>query len=865
MKIQSAIILAGIVMLGLISCRPSLPEKDNKVLINTNWIFREVGKFEWLNATVPGCVHTDLLENKKIEDPFFKVNEKKLQWIDKKDWEYKTTFSLGSQTLAKQNIRLRFDGLDTRADVYLNDSLIIKADNMFREWKVNCKSLLKSHGNELRVVFHSPTKTGLERLKKLGFALPATNDQSELGGMGNDKVSVFLRKAPYSFGWDWGPRLVTSGIWRSVYLETWDNAKIDNAHYQVKSIAKDKALLLATFEILSSGTQKIKLTLNETKNNLKLINEEVELHDGSNVITREFEIKNPKLWWSNGLGEPYLYSFTANIENYSQSFSKVNSSFGIRTIKVIQKPDSVGKSFYFELNGIPVFMKGSDYIPNDIFPTRVTDEKYEMIIKSAVETNQNMLRLWGGGIYENDIFYDLCDKYGILVWHDFMFACSMYPVDSVFNENIKQEFRDNIKRLRNHPCIALWCGNNEMDSGWAEGNDKGGWGWRNGYTAAQHKYIWDGYMKIFYETLPNTIKQLDTTRFYWPSSPIADYSVYGQWTLKTGDLHYWGVWHGKEPFEMFREKIGRFMSEYGFQSFPSFNAVKTYSDSSDWNIESEVMASHQRSGVGNMLIKKYMDMYYKTPKDFKSFLYVSQVQQAEAIKMAIEAHRVRMPVCMGTLYWQLNDCWPVASWASVDYYGEWKALHYYARKAFSKILVSPRIEGKNFAVYAVSDSLNEFNGDLEVKLMDFDGKVIFTNKFEVVVNANTSTPLLTFPVDKLAGNANKNKLVLVTTLYNNNKVLSSNILYLSLFKDLELEKPKLETSIEQINGGEYMVHLKTDKLAKNVYLSIDSQGSFSENYFDLIPGETASIKYTSNITIVGFDKKLKIQTLVDTY
>jgi len=849
----------------IMGCESINKEKMIIIEINNGWRVSALGKNEWLKAKVPGCIHTDLLSNKKIEDPFFRTNEKKLQWIDKVTWEYKTSFSISNDVLTRQNVRLNFKGLDTYADVYLNNKLVLKADNMFREWKVDCKKYLIVGKNTIIIIFHSPTQIGLEKLVKLGFQPPAANDLSEIGGMGKNKVSIFSRKAPYQFGWDWGPRLVTSGIWRPIYLEAWDSAKIENVFFQVKSVNKSLSVISASIEILSSSDQKLELTLTDVNNEKKLIKQEFSLKKGENISSFNFNIDNPKLWWTNGLGEPYLYKFTSALFQNNKVIDRQTTNFGIRTVKLIQKPDSAGKSFYVELNGVPVFMKGANYIPNDIFPTRVTARKYWRIISSAAKANINMLRVWGGGIYENDIFYDLCDQKGILAWQEFMFACSMYPVDSNSIQNIRQEFIDNVKRLRNHPCIALWCGNNEIDAGWAEGNEHGGWGWKQRCNAAQHQILWDSYKKIFYKTLPEVLGNLDSARFYWPSSPIAGFSDYGKSSLTSGDFHYWGVWHGKEPFEKFAERIGRFVSEYGFQSFPEFKTVKSYTIPEDYSIESEVMASHQRSGTGNMLIKKYMGNYYKSPKDFESFLYVSQVQQAEAIKSAIEAHRSRMPYCMGSLYWQLNDCWPVASWSSIDYFGRWKALHYFAKKAFNKFLISPRIEKDKIVIYAVSDSLDPFNAQLKLKLTDLKGKVLNSIQSTVAIKSNSSTKIYETETKSLLQDADPCNIFLFAELKINDRTLSDNIFYFVHPKDLVLPKPMIKTKVEKAGNCFHLI-LESNELAKNVYLStIKGEGFFSDNYFDLIPGKKVIITFSPIRPIDNLNKILVIKTLTDTF
>ncbi|UUZ86276.1 hypothetical protein LJK88_24420 [Paenibacillus sp. P26] len=416
------------------------------------------------------------------------------------------------------------------------------------------------------------------------------------------------------------------------------------------------------------------------------------LAQGMNRVELEVRVEQPKLWWCRGLGNPYLYTFQAQPLDRDRIVAEKSVRTGLRSMKLVRQQDVEGTSFYIELNGLPVFAKGANHIPNDSFITEVTYERYKHEVGAAVESNMNMLRVWGGGIYEQDAFYELCDEYGSLVWQDFMFACSMYPGDEAFLANVRAEAEENVKRLRNHPCIALWCGNNEIDTAWSHYDEQAGWGWKQQYTADLRERIWADYEAVFHRILPEAVEEYAPGTAYWPSSPMTgltgDRTQHAHSSTTSGDIHYWGVWHAVEPFEKYNVHIGRFMSEYGFQSFPEYRSVRAYAEEKDLALESEVMLAHQKNGRGNQLIKQYMDMYLPGPKDFPSFLYLSQVLQAEAMKTAIEAHRRRKPFCMGSLYWQMNDCWPVASWAGMDYYGRWKALQYYAKRSFSDILLS---------------------------------------------------------------------------------------------------------------------------------------------------------------------------------
>ena len=832
--------------------------------INKNWQFRKADENKWLPAQVPGTVHTDLLTNKKIADPFYRTNERDQQWIDKVDWEYKTNFSVDNQLLQKERIELVFKALDTYADVYVNGMLLLSADNMFREWKADCKNMLKKGENEIMVHFFSPVMVDLPKLEKLGYQLPAVSDQAEIGGLGNKLVSIFARKAGYHYGWDWGPRFVTMGIWRSIFLQAWDSGKICDVQIIQKQVTKEEAKISAVFEIESTGTANGNISIQLGDKEITVTQKTISLKPGLNFIAVYFDIKNPKLWWCNGLGEPHLYLLTGMLELDGKICEKRKIKIGIRTIKVVREKDEAGKSFFFELNGVPVFAKGANYIPNDNFLPRVSTEKYEHIIESAVEANMNMLRVWGGGIYENEIFYDLCDLHGILVWQDFMFACAMYPGDEEFLNNVKREAIQNVKRLRNHSCLAIWCGNNEIDAAWSH-ESPGGWGWKERFSEEIQNKIWQDYENIFHKMLPEVIKSYDPKTFYWPSSPLADFGVRSTDFSTSGDMHYWGVWHGKEKFSNYEKRIARFMSEYGFQSFPEFKTVKRFTVASDWDIHSKVMNAHQRSEKGNQLIKEYMGEYYIIPNEFKSMLYLGQVLQAEALKIAIEAHRRNKPYCMGSLYWQINDCWPVASWSSIDYYGRWKALHYYAKKAFQDVLISPTIDNEILKVCIISDRLESLNATLVLKLKDFSGNVKWQENIAVNIAANSSKSFYESTVEELVKNVSKKGIFFRVSLIQDDIVFSENVLYFLPTKDLDLPEPNITTSITKYDEG-YRIKLISNKLVKNVFLYFEEiDGFFSDNYFDLLPGEDVKIDFLCKKDWENISNYLKLKTIRDTY
>ena len=818
------------------------------VPLKANWKFREVGKESWYPATVPGCVHTDLLVNRLIDDPFYRDNEQKQQWIGKTDWEYQTHFAVTRDVLDREHLELVFQGLDTYAEVYVNGTLILNADNMFRLWRVDCKRLLKIEDNTLRVRFRSPINEILPLMAKMKYQLPAANDQGE-------KTSPYTRKAPYQYGWDWGPRFVTSGIWRPVSLEAWNQARVTDLQIVTKRITP-AASLTATVEIESDRSGKATLVLRNLTNRTVAAEKELSLDRGLNRIPIDFRIPHPQLWWPNGLGDHPLYSLQAQLLVDGKLIDQKTTRLGVRSLELRQQPDESGKSFTFFINGIPVFAKGANWIPADSFPTRITKEKYRQLVGSAREANMNMLRVWGGGIYESDDFYDACDEMGILVWQEFMFACSMYPATPEFLNNVRREAIDNVTRLRNHPSIVIWCGNNEIETAWQH------WGWKQTLPAS----LWDDYKKIFHGVLAEVAAALDPSRPYWPSSPSSNLEDDPD-SQRMGDVHYWQVWHAAAPFSEYEKQHPRFMSEYGFQSFPQIDTVKTYTLPTERDIQSPVMLAHQRHPRGNQLIREYMLREYPQPKDFESFLYVSQVLQAEGIRTGAEHLRRIMPHNMGSLYWQIDDCWPVASWSSIDYYGRWKALEYYARHFYTDLLISPHAENGRLEFYVVSDQTKPAPATIHVALMDFDGHVLKSFDREVTIAPLASHSYFDVTlIDLLEGRDAKNSYVYCELLVGG-KVASSHDYFFAPFKELRLPKPSIMFAVTPTRGG-FRVTVNSDKFAKAVYLSIDDpDGSFSDNYFDLIPGKPVAVEYQGRapFPLRDFRERLTIRSMVDAF
>jgi beta-mannosidase len=820
------------------------------ISIAAGWRFREAGKADWHSATVPGCVHTDLLANKLIEDPFYRDNEKKQQWIGKTKWEYRTTFQVTPQIMNRENVELVFEGLDTYAEVYLNDQLLLNADNMFRTWRVAAKQALKAGDNTLRILFRSPINEILPVMAKLNYQLPAVNDQGE-------KTSPFTRKAPYHYGWDWGPRFVTSGIWRPVVLQAWDDARINDLQIVVNKISRGGAQLTAVVEIEASGSKAATVVLENVTNIAEAGRQEIKLNRGSNRVSFDFTISRPSLWWPNGLGLQPLYTFRARTLVNNKITDRKTTRTGLRTLELRRQRDNAGESFTFVINGVPVFAKGGNWIPSDSFPTRITPEKYRYMLQSVRDSNMNMLRVWGGGIYEADEFYELADELGILIWQDFMFACSMYPGNQEFLDSVRAEAIDNVKRLRNHPSIVIWAGNNEVETAWRN------WGWRQSLPGS----VWDDYVKIFHGVLQEVCDAYDSSRPYWPSSPHGGLEDDPD-SKRSGDVHYWEVWHAEKPFSEYEKQRTRFMSEYGFQSFPNIETVKYYTLPNEREIESPIMLAHQRHPRGNQLIREYMLREYTKPKDFESFVYMSQVLQAEGIARGTEHLRRIMPHNMGALYWQINDCWPVASWSSIDYFGRWKALQYYAKRFYNDLLISPTVEDETLKVYVVSDRVKPVTASIMVWFINTDNVINVTYKKDFQIAPLSSRSYLEVKLSELPTELDKKHSIAHCELIVGSEVYATHDFFFAPFKEMKFSKPTITPVITAKGRGRFSIKLEWDKFAKAVYLSVpDRDGFFSDNYFNLSIKRDKIVEFRSRVpmSLAEFRKRLQIRSVFDAF
>lgn len=805
-------------------------------VLDKGWEFSQAGSNEWMSARVPGTVHQDLLDHGRLPDPFYGMNEQKVQWVEKEDWLYRTVFTVTADQLKSDAAWLTFEGLDTYADVYLNGSLLLKADNMFVGHKLAVKDVLREGENRLMIRFRSPVEETAPQWDTDGFNYPADNDHSE------KRMSVYTRKAPYSYGWDWGIRLTTSGIWRPVKLTFCNGAAIDDFFVRQQEVTEQVAKVDNQLEINNvtstpkEAQVKVVYAYGEQADTLTRT---VVLQPGKNSLSMPAWIEKPHLWMPNGWGDPALYTFTATVSVDGKEVASREEAIGLRSIRVVMEDDKDGKSFYFEVNGKPMFAKGSNYIPGDALLPNMTGERYARLFEDIRAANMNMVRVWGGGIYEDDRFYEEADRNGILVWQDFIFACTTYPHDPTFLKRVSEEAVYNMRRLRNHASLAMWCGNNEIYEGMRY------WGWKDKYSPVVWKEMTEGYDVLFRQLLPELVEANDPGRFYMHGSPYeANWGRPESW--KIADSHNWGTWYGQKPFESLDTEIPRFMSEYGFQAFPEMKTIRMFASPEDYELESPVMNAHQKASIGNFLIKKTMALYYKVPEKFEDLIYAGLILQGKGMRHGIEAHRRHRPYCMGSLPWQLNDSWPVVSWSSIDYYGNWKAMHYQIRRAFAPVLVDAIKEGNNLSYYIMSDRLTDEELTLNLELMDFNGKVYRKQKVDGLLPANTSKLFYQEPVEQaLAGRDSATTFMHMVVKSKKGEVLSDEIYYFAHPKDQLLPKTPLQWQVKQKNGY-CEVTVKADKLARDIFIEVPVQGvRFSDNFFDLLPGQKKKVIITS--------------------
>ena len=820
-------------------------------LSTAGWQFRDTKRGAiWRAAVVPGCVHDDLKRHGLIPDPFWAGNEAGLQWIEESDWEYRASFSVTSALLAESDVDLVADGLDTVATVCLNGRKIACTENMFTGYRWKVKPFLRVGKNEIRIRFDSAMK--YIRTHRTAHQPRETNDPK-------GRCTV-IRKQQSQFGWDWGPRFVTAGIWRDIFLEGWSANRLTGMRIKQEHRKNGSVLLGLQPELAKDDPTAIclwRLTLGS-----------ITVAEGCGT---RIEIEHPQLWWPNGQGEQPLYRLTIEVSRPDGTvIGGWTRRIGLRTIVLDCHPDKWGESFQFVVNGRPVFAKGANWVPAHSFVAGLARADYERDLRSAAEAHMNMVRVWGGGIYETGAFYDICDELGLLVWQDFMFACTRYPSDAAFVDSVRLEAEHQVQRLRHRACLALWCGNNEVFSCNA-----------SELTADKDKLA--GYETIFHEVLPSVVTTQDGATSYWPSSPWhGDHETGHAAGEKRGDTHDWAVWHNRQPAKDFEKHGFRFVSEFGMQSFCSPGTQATFCPPDDGNVFGPSMENHQKNRSGNQGILDYVSRHYRFPKDQESLIYLSQLNQADCVKTGVEHWRRNSPRCMGTLYWQLNDCWPVTSWSSIEFTGRWKALHYAARHFFAPALVSAQVLGDEAAtignyrqstvrevqIYTVYDAPSPQQGVLRWDLFHLDGRRLLRGRQEVALRPRQSAKQKSLELAGPLAKHGRDSIYLRIALDIDGQTVSEATVFLAPARFLALPKAQVSVAIRMRTPTLASVTFSSAAFQHRLAFDLSGLGHHaSDNFFDLYPDEPRMIEVELTHPQQETDllQALRWHSLADTY
>ncbi len=807
---------------------------------------------ESVDMQIPGTVLSGLLAAGKIKDPFYRTNEDATRALFWKDYVFTRTFDVDEELLAQQHIVLVCEGLDTLAEISINGTFLAKTDNMHRTWKFQAKKLLHPGKNEIQIVFRSVLRFiedyPYEAHKKINY-IPC----------GSMKGNQLLRKAHSMFGWDWGPQTIDAGIFRDIYLQGYSHARIEDIriHQQhAKNVSVQTSITLSE----SVPGQKLCVELSEDGAD-KPLQTKLCKTNADGVAAVDFVIENPKLWWPNDYGDQPLYIVrTTFLDEDGTSLESITRRIGLRTLTISQEKDEWGNEFAFCVNGVKIFTRGGNYIPDDCLYTRITEKKLDYILESCRRAHFNCVRVWGGGYYPSDAFYDLCDEKGLIVWQDLMYACNVYDVTDAFAENCRQETYDNVRRLRHHASLGLWCGNNEIESAWDHWGD----------FQKETPYLRADYIRLFEEVLPKAVQEADGETFYWHSSPSSGGCFDNPDDANRGDTHYWDVWHGQKPFTDYRKYFFRFCSEFGFQSFPCAKTVNSFTLEDDRNIFSRVMESHQKNDAANGKMLYYLSENLRYPKDLTHLLYASQVLQGMAIKYGVDHWRRNRGRCMGTLYWQINDDWPAPSWSSIDYFGRWKALHYMAQKFYAPHAVSMTLEDHRCHVYFSNESFETTEYSLTLSIRDLSGNVLET--YETKGNSPAFSAIETAVVDICSWEDQKDDVFLEAVIHTKDQKVLKDVETLVPYKYLNLKNPVISTEAEETNDA-FILHISSDCFAPFVALDFDDADViFSDNFFHLTDKTVQDIIVKKEDILQGhfenaedFRKRLQILSLGTSY
>jgi len=860
----------------VVSCAGAQAQAFSETTLDAVWQFRLAPDstqaqahrdvVEWHPARVPGTVHADLLANGLIADPYIGAPEAGLQWIGLADWEYRTTFAAPRGMLEDARSDLVFEGLDTFAEVFLNGEKVLDAMNAFRSWRVPVQGKLKASGNELRVVFHSPIAMLLPKVQAMPHRI-AGNYPSPHGDEPKDAMTAnFVRKPGYHYGWDWGPRYVTAGAWKPVKLEGWDAVRVDDVHVRQDKVTAERAELQVRIGIDAARAGDYQLRVFATAPGGKrrqVANQRIAARVGANAAAVPVRIDKPQRWFPVGYGKQPLYRFEVEVRAGAELVAEASERTGLRSVRLRTDADDKGRGFHFEINGIPVFAKGANYIPFDMFVPRVGEAQQRRVLQSAVDANMNMIRGWGGGYYESDRFYDIADELGLLVWQDFMFGGGMPPgYDDAFRANAVAEARENVRRLRDHPSIVLWCGNNEEEIAWKY------WGQGKDLQQADPAFaekVWKGYVQLFGSDLRRVVEEEGGGIAYWASSPSDDLAEVAN-TPASGDMHYWEVWGGPaHPPVEYLAVTPRFMSEYGLQAWPVQRTVDAFATRAEQSIDGPVIRAHQKfmAGEGNARLMLYVEREYGKPRDFADFIHLSQVMQAEGIELAALHHRASRPYTMGSLYWQLNDVWPGASWSGIDWFGRWKALQFHARRFFAPVAVAAlRKDGKT-TVSLLSDRTAAARGELRLRVMTLQGAVLRDERRPVRLAELSAAKVADYADAELLVGADPARTIAVFDLQAGDEPPSRAVVYFRAAKDLGWSAPRLRTELRR-EGGAYALDLRAESLARGAWIDFgDLAAEVSDNALTLLPGEPVTVRVASAATLDALRAALRVRSLAD--
>lgn len=808
-------------------------------MLNGQWELAEAGNDRLCEVQVPGSVLSGLYGAGKIEDPFYRTNEDVTRELFRKDYEFSRTFVAAEDILKEEKIILVCEGLDTLADIYINGQKAGSADNMHRTWKLDVKEFFHSGENQIRIVFRSVFKYieayEYEDNKEIHYV--------PCGGM---KGNQLIRKAHCMFGWDWGPQTIDAGIFRDIYLEAYSHPRIEDV--KITQVQGDNAVDVCTTVAVSGDAVdkcQVRVTIQEdaesvcghrtgandrkTEAHVCKVGETVSVNNNPAVLTSS--IHNPKLWWPNGYGDQPLYKVQVELlDEYGTVLETITKRIGLRTLTISQEKDLWGKEFAFCVNGVKIFAMGGNYIPEDCIYSRITPEVQKYLLESCKRANFNCVRVWGGGYYPSDHFYDLCDEMGLIVWQDLMFACNVYDLTEEFEENITKEITENVKRLRHHASLGLWCGNNEMESAWDH--------WPE--VQSESKYLRADYIKMFEYVIPKAVRAADSETFFWQSSPSSGGCFDDPDDENRGDCHYWDVWHGQKPFTDYQKHYFRFCSEFGFQSFPCLKTVESFTEEKDRNIFSRVMENHQKNPAANGKILYYLSENFRYPENFRKLLYVSQILQGMAMKYGVDHWRRHRGRCMGTLYWQINDNWPVASWASIDYFGRWKALHYMAKKFYGPQAVSMCMDGDIMQVYLANESMDAQSYQVAFYVKNMECEILEKLTGTGTVGVQESAPILA--VDVSGWEDKKYEIFLEAEVTLADGGVLCDVETLVPYKYLELDKPEITAEVEE-QGDAFVIHLKSSCFSPFTAIGFtDADVTLEDNFFHMTDGEEMCVR-----------------------